>query len=282
MTTADLIKSVSIDGLCAKRDAAISALADARQSIADANELLASVHERMTTRWTQSSGGRWARNRALDDEDWGDVVNSIDAGFWSHVMERSGMILLMSTDAKARWEKSIEERSFPPFTLENVQASFSRLHGEKDAMFDEAIVGVFRKLSWHYKTNSPVRFGARIIESNVVSMGHAGFEAARRLDDLIRVMCVLDGRPVPDYAGSAYSLLNGPIDRREFGAWIDVHGLFSIKVFRNGNGHVRFTRTDLVDRMNRTIARLFPGALPPSDPEHTYRPERTDGEARNG
>jgi hypothetical protein len=36
----------------------------------------------------------------------------------------------------------------------------------------------------------------------------------------------------------------------------------SIRTFMNGNGHVTFKRIDLVDKMNRIIAKHYPGALP--------------------
>ena len=32
--------------------------------------------------------------------------------------------------------------------------------------------------------------------------------------------------------------------------------------FKNGNGHITFKRVDLVDHLNRIIAKHFPGALP--------------------
>jgi hypothetical protein len=36
----------------------------------------------------------------------------------------------------------------------------------------------------------------------------------------------------------------------------------AIRTFKNGNGHVMFKRPDLVDAMNRIIAKHYPGALP--------------------
>lgn len=36
----------------------------------------------------------------------------------------------------------------------------------------------------------------------------------------------------------------------------------SIRTFKNGNGHVTFKRPDLVEKMNKIIAKHYPGALP--------------------
>jgi hypothetical protein len=35
-----------------------------------------------------------------------------------------------------------------------------------------------------------------------------------------------------------------------------------VRLYRNGNGHVGFKRLDLIDSMNRIIARHYPNALP--------------------
>jgi hypothetical protein len=37
---------------------------------------------------------------------------------------------------------------------------------------------------------------------------------------------------------------------------------FSLRWFGNGNGHVTFTRPDLVERLNGILARHQPNALP--------------------
>ncbi len=36
----------------------------------------------------------------------------------------------------------------------------------------------------------------------------------------------------------------------------------SVRSYRNGSGHVKFKRPDLVDRMNLIVAKHFPGCLP--------------------
>ena len=43
---------------------------------------------------------------------------------------------------------------------------------------------------------------------------------------------------------------------KEFSCELDI------RTFKNGNGHVTFTRPDLVERMNLIIAKHYPGALP--------------------
>lgn len=115
------------------------------------------------------------------------------------------------------------------------------------------------------KTNNPVMFGKRIIMRSIydvwgngqkyVSTSHNG---ANKLDDIMRVLCILDGKPEPDHRQGAYYRLDGAKL-----SLADFDGYFTVKGFKNGNGHLTFNRPDLVDKMNQIVAKHFPGALPP-------------------
>jgi hypothetical protein len=125
------------------------------------------------------------------------------------------------------------------------------------------VIGVFRSLSWDYRTNRPQAFGRRIVVRGV--HGAYGFPDSRRcdlLDDLARVFHVLDGRPEPDHREGVYRRLS----RRNKGdASTPLADAYtSIRTFKNGNAHVTFLRADLVDEMNRILARHYPDALPPA------------------
>lgn len=72
--------------------------------------------------------------------------------------------------------------------------------------------------------------------------------------------CAVCGLPESDHRQGAYWRL----DAAPKPGTVDFDGYFTVKGFKNGNGHCTFMRPDLVDKMNQIIGRHFPGALPPS------------------
>lgn len=54
-------------------------------------------------------------------------------------------------------------------------STFEQLHQNKDEVFERGVINVFRGLSWNYKTNSPCKFGSKIIVNNLVRWGRWGF-----------------------------------------------------------------------------------------------------------
>src|ERR1700726_622839 len=79
-------------------------------------------------------------------------------------------------------------------------------------MFDQGVIECFKKLSWEYKTNLPQKFGKRIIVSYLTYPYGINSSAVDRLDDLMRVFHVLDGKPEADYRQGCYVQL-GAIDQ---------------------------------------------------------------------
>lgn len=85
-----------------------------------------------------------------------------------------------------------------------------------------------------------------------------------RLDDLLRVMLVLDGQPELDHRQGTYHILNEHFGyNRHSEEAIEIAGMIKIRCGSNGNGHVQFLRLDLVEQLNKIVAKHHPGALPP-------------------
>jgi hypothetical protein len=75
----------------------------------------------------------------------------------------------------------------------------------------------------------------------------------------MRVFYVLDGRPEPDMRQQG---MNAQIGEGLRSTRSVDNQYLSIRLYRNGNGHVTFKRLDLVDKMNRILAKHHPNALP--------------------
>lgn len=270
----DLVKSVSIANLVNQRAAVIEKIQAATELLRDASALAAAAHvgmPRFEISTTYSRGGTMITDAQLgtrtDGSAWkydagkrSDVDNlirlGVDSAAWQYLMHESGMRTLMDATARAKWDKSISDGEIPELTDANIRATFGMLHNSRGEIFERGVIACFKKLAWCYKTNLPQKFGKRIVMTYLTS-GYNGHEKCDQLDDLIRVMSVLDGKPEPDHRQGVYSLVGyGNKVQRVENDWL------IIKTFKNGNGHIEFKRLDLIDKMNLIIAKHYPGALP--------------------
>lgn len=69
---------------------------------------------------------------------------------------------------------------------------------------------------------------------------------------------LLSGKP--DFRGSTHSAAWPAYQAQTYAFETDY---LRVKWFKNGNAHIEFRRMDLVEQMNRIIARHYPNVLPP-------------------
>lgn len=227
--TTDLVKSISVENLLQKRAAVVERITKAHALLQEVGTLADSIFgEQHTFRaiTLQCCFDRSKRFTEADDLTY--FVKQYDAALWSMLLKESGLRTFMDATARSKWDADIDSCNVPALTRENINATFSNLYNDRGLMFERGVVAVFGSLSWDYKTNNPVKFGKRIINRRVVwscggkVMG-VDSEGASKVDDLLRVMAVLDG-----------------------------------------NAHITFLRPDLVDLMNKIVAKHHPSALPPA------------------
>ncbi len=194
------------------------------------------------------------------------ILAMVDAGAWRNLMDASGLRTFMDSTARNEWDVKVRECRVPSLTWENIEATFLAMHANRGAMFESGVVGVFRKLSWDYKTNQPFKFGKRIILQRLFTCYGSGSKVTlslnsrnvNDLDDLDRVFHILDGKPEPDHRigwDHKISTSERRKDRQCSGEYFDM------KWFLKGTGHVVFKRPDLVNGLNLILARHFPDAL---------------------
>ena len=136
---------------------------------------------------------------------------------------------------------------------------------EHTEVFERGVINVFRGLNRNYKTNSPCKFGSKIIVNNLVRWDRWGFHLisgmqADRLADLERMLHLLSGKPIPDNRGNITINLDDHI-RSVQGKERYEDEMFIIKYFKKGSAHITFKRLELIDRINDIIARHFPSVL---------------------
>ncbi|TDB45349.1 restriction endonuclease subunit M [Photorhabdus luminescens subsp. mexicana] len=189
-----------------------------------------------------------------------------DRSIWNSLMSESGMFSLMDTQARDEWEINLDKGDFPEITRENIESSFEQLSREKNDIFERGIINIFKNLSWDYKTNIPCKFGKKIIMNYLVNYdGLFGFRThssgSNKLDDLERVLNILDGVSVKDYRNGVGRLFDEHV-RNSKKATEYKGDYFSVRYFKKGTGHILFNRLDLLEKLNDIIICHYPNALP--------------------
>jgi hypothetical protein len=77
---------------------------------------------------------------------------------------------------------------------------------------------------------------------------------------LVRVFSLFDGKPEPDHRNGIYHHLSSAAMKRPVQRYVDLD-YFDVRWFKNGNGHLMFKRPELVERMNKILAKHYPHAL---------------------
>ncbi|QED67409.1 DUF4942 domain-containing protein [Escherichia coli] len=193
------------------------------------------------------------------------ISRNIDRGIWKDLMKKSGMLSLMDAQARDEWYKNLEGEDIPAVSEANILSTFEQLHQSKGEVFERGVINVFKGLSRNYKTNSPCKFGTKIIVTGLVKCDRWGFGLnwgwqRDRLADIERMLVLLDGKPVPDNRADVTRRLGDHIhENRHSNHYEDE--MFVIKYFQKGTAHIVFKRPELVDKLNDIIARHYPGAL---------------------
>jgi hypothetical protein len=274
MMTNELVPSVSIENLLSQRDAIIERLRTAAKLFHEIETLAGNAFPQARYAYAVPALECRRLNSRFPDH-LEDFEKSVDATAWDHLLAASGLRTFMDAEARKKWDDSISERKVPPLTDENIRATFHDLYVKRNEMFENGVIAVYKALSWDYKTNSPRRFGRRIILRYCVDTFGSGtkrwvtgpsYETSNKLDDLIRVLCILDGKPEPDSRMGSYKVLRETQWPKEQTV-VELQGVLSIRGFKNGNGHITFLRSDLVDKMNLILAKHYSHTLPPAEEE---------------
>lgn len=187
------------------------------------------------------------------------LTKFIDASAWERLMLESGLFSVLDAQARNKWRDQIAQFDVIPFCVESIQSTFGALYASRGEMFERGVIDCYRALSWHYKTNSPVKFGKRIIVNLGPLSQHPNRHGCDTLDDLTRVFCALDNRPEPDHRTAIFELAMAAYTKQ---LAVFENDYLSVRRYQNGNAHVTFKRADLIDELNKILATHYPNALP--------------------
>ena len=261
----DVICSTSIERIVTGRNTAIAQIETLMQQLDDISALTSSVGGGKSNEWgvRQYRYDCWLMDKP--ETAIKAITQNIDRSIWKDLMNKSGMLALMDAQARDEWYNSLEKEDIPAVSEENILSTFEQLHLNKGEVFERGVINVFKGLSWDYRTNSPCKFGAKIIVCGLVKFDRWGFGLSwgwqrDRLTDLERMLMLLDGKPVPDNRADVTRRLGDHIhSNRHSNRYEDE--MFTIKYFQKGTAHITFKQPELVDKLNDIIARHYPGTL---------------------
>ena len=262
----DVICSTSIERIVTGRNAALAQIETLIEQLDDISTLTHSIGGKTALDWAMKQNfrcGCWLMEKP--EVAMKAITRNLDRGIWRDLMKKSGMLSLMDAAAREQWYNSLEKDDSPAVSEENIMSTFEQLHLNKGAVFERGVINVFKGLSWDYRTNSPCKFGAKIIVTGLVKFDRWGFGLnwgwqRDRLADLERMLMLLDGKPVPDNRADVTRRLGDHIhENRHSNRYEDE--MFAIKYFQKGTAHITFKRPELVDKLNDIIAQHYPGML---------------------
>lgn len=223
--------------------------------------------------------------------DW--AVEALKSAYWSRAIAMTDVMDYMPQKRRDEWRATIdkpmgvkkhqsaldrsirakngkpaevEEWEIPPipdFTEETVRATLTQLLLSREKFFAERVDGIFRSLSGHHVTNSPMGFGKRMILNRVYTVHGRGFwsqnsSMAGYINDLRSVIAKFMGRDEP-----AWYLTSRTIDRiPKDGQWNVLDGgAIRIRLYMVGTAHLEI-HPDMAWRLNAVLASLYPSAIP--------------------
>ena len=262
----DVICSTSIERIVTGRNVALAQIEMLIRQLADISTLTDNLGGGKANEWgvRQYRYDCWLMEKP--ETAMKAITRNIDRSIWKDLMNKSGMLALMDAQARDEWYNSLRKDDIPAISEENILSTFKQLHLNKGEVFERGVINVFKGLSWNFKTNSPCRFGGKIIVTGLVKYDRWGFGLnwgwqRDRLADLERMLMLLDEKPVPDNRADVTRRLGDHIhENRPSNRYEDE--MFVIKYFQKGTAHITFKRPELVDKLNDIIARHYPGALP--------------------
>lgn len=185
----------------------------------------------------------------------------LDADVWLYMVDALGLRNFMDAQAFKKFKEETTENP-PEVTRDNLTATFARLMEDRQTIFDRGVVNVFKELAREYRTNKAFKIGDKIVLDSVLSettgrhssWGWNHYRNGReKVSDLDRIFHIVDGKSPPDHAGDAAKVVDGC---RERPGHVETE-YFEFKLFKNGNLHIRFKRSDLVKEINLIIARHY-------------------------
>lgn len=219
----------------------------------------------------------------------GDMRKNLLKSGWKAIYNRLNIDMIASANDRRLFERTLADP--PPLTVDIVRSTFAHYYANPRLHILRGLAEAFVDLDPAYKSHAKVKIGVtglpkRVILHSVAGYGHpSGSYGRDRLRDIINALAAYQGKPLLTHAELALILEDGEALRvdaerpdpsqskyerdREPKTITIVGRDVWLKRYSNGNGHLYFGDTALLD-INRGLAEFYGDVLPdvdPADPE---------------
>lgn len=191
---------------------------------------------------------------------------------WSHVWNGLNLPGIASARDKKAWEQALANP--PPFTLDNLRATFGPYLENPRRTILRGLAEVFADLDPAYKSHEKVKIGVKGLPKRAVlnyvysEHGTVRGDAENRVRDITNALAAYRGEPLADWQ----EIRNSLNEAKRHGE-ADWRG-GTVKAFQNGNCHLFFGPDALRD-INLALAEFYGDVLPDCpDWEDGERPAR--------
>lgn len=155
----------------------------------------------------------------------------------------------------------VEQRGLPDVTVDNIMATLSGLLGQSNELFLRGVANSFSSLDRRFKSHDGFKIGSRVILDGLCDPEWGNIRYGFKEDvflDIERILKILDGGEPGALYGSIIETI-----KQERGNTLKAHQsehlgvFFRVRVFKNGNAHLWFTRDDLVRKVNRCLGEYY-------------------------
>jgi hypothetical protein len=189
---------------------------------------------------------------------------------WKHVYEELNIKLLASPRDKKRFEQSLADA--PPFTLDNIRATFGDYVKNPRRSMLRAFAEVFCDLDPYYKSHEKMKVGVKGLPKRIILSNVGGYSSwgKERLEATINALAVLQGKPTIAYREMEALMKNEdallvdgelPGDRTWSEPLKVVGRGVRLRKFDNGNGHL-FFEPETLRAINLALAEFYGDVLP--------------------
>lgn len=175
---------------------------------------------------------------------------------WLALYDRLELNTLMSADDKKRFEQGLSHPA--EFTLDNIKATFGDFIIDPYGNILRGLAEVFCGLDQAYKSHDKVKIGVEGLPKRIILGGFGGWSGygSGRVGDILNALASYQGKEFPSHLE-----LREFVDKakKQGSADLDGRGV-TLKVFKNGNGHLSFDAPTLRD-INKALADFYGDVL---------------------
>lgn len=192
-----------------------------------------------------------------------EVTTSLDRSIWRHVIEATDLEKLMDRQAREELEKSLYSETPPAATVDNIVATLFSFLGEAPLVFRRGVANAFAGLDRRFRSHDGFKIGGRVILDRFVNEYGSIYGSGKEhsLRDIERAFSVLDGKPHPEAAAGIVGAIREQVGWSTPRPIVIESDWVRVRIFKNGNAHLWFTRDDLVRKVNRVLADYYGEAI---------------------